>query len=67
MDIEFRPEIAASHCRAFQMPARTPAAPRRRPRRFTRLFALPQSEVALVPLAGSHTFALMDVIDLVTG
>ena len=67
MDVEFRPQIGAGHCRAFDMPARTSAPPRRGPRRFAGLFALPQGEVALVTLAGRHTLALMDVVDPVPG
>src|SRR5271166_400332 len=67
MDVEFRAKVGAGHRRALQVPARAPPTPRRRPRRFARLFAFPQSEVALVTLAGGHTLALMDVVDPVPG
>ena len=40
------PEVELGHRRAFEVPARTAAAPRRRPRRLARLLGLPQREVA---------------------
>ena len=66
MDIEFAPR-SSGHRRAFQMPAGASAPPRRGPRRLVGFGALPQREVALIALAGSHSLALMDVVDLVSG
>src|SRR5437667_5968770 len=51
VDLEARPELVLSHDRALDVPARSPAPPRRIPRRvLARLVRLPEREVARVLL-----------------
>ena len=67
VNIELRAEVLVRHGHAFGMPTGAAAAPRCRPRRLTGFSALPEGEVALVPLAGAHSLALVNIVDPVPG
>ena len=66
MDIELRTEEGLGHSGAFEVPARTSAAPRRRPRGLSLLGRLPQREVTRIAFAHAGALALMNVIELVS-